>query len=270
MKIMKRPTFFFLRQYLDLIGQLTWREVTGRYKGSFIGLGWSIIQPLVMLAVYTFVFAVIFKAKWGNDSVDGNVGFALTLFMGLISFNIFSETLNSTPSLILQHVNYVKKVVFPLEILPLVRFSAVLIHALFSLIVLFAGILLIRHEICGTALLLPVVWFPMFLFTLGCAHFLASLGVFIRDIDASVGMLTTVLFFLSPIFYPVSAVPDRFQIFIRLNPMATFVEDARRVVLWGQMPDWPRFFLGFGISLLVLLFGFLWFMKTKKAFADIL
>jgi lipopolysaccharide transport system permease protein len=259
-----------LWKYRDLIRQLTWREVVGRYKGSFIGMGWSFIQPLVMLCVYTFVFSVIFKARWGVGADEGKAAFALTLFMGLITFSVFSEVANSAPTLVLGNVNYVKKVVFPLEILPLVRLSSVLINALFSLGVLFIGILIINHCIHWTALLLPLIWLPMIIFTLGCGYFLASLGVFVRDMGAVIGVLTTMLFFLTPIFYPIRAVPERLHIVYRMNPLAIFVEDARRVVLWGQLPDWPWFCLGMVFSVAVLMFGFLWFMKSKKAFADVI
>ena len=259
-----------LWKYRDLIRQLTWREVVGRYKGSFIGLGWSFIQPLIMLFVYTFVFSVIFKARWGVESDEGKAAFALALFMGLITFSIFSEVANSAPSLVLGNANYVKKVVFPLEILPFVRLLSALINAVFSLGVLFVGILIFNHFIHWTALLLPLIWLPMVMFTLGCGYFLASLGVFVRDMGAVIGVLTTMLFFLTPIFYPISAVPEPFRIFCRVNPIAIFVEDARRVVLWGLFPDWPWFFFGMVLSVAVLIIGFVWFMKSKKAFADVI
>ena len=259
-----------LWKYRDLIRQLTWREVVGRYKGSFIGLGWSFIQPLIMLFVYTFVFSVIFKARWGVESDEGKATFALALFMGLITFSIFSEVANSAPSLVLGNANYVKKVVFPLEILPFVRLLSALINAVFSLGVLFVGILIFNHFIHWTTLLLPLIWLPMMMFTLGCGYFLASLGVFVRDMGAVIGVLTTMLFFLTPIFYPLSAVPEPFRIFCRVNPIAIFVEDARRVVLWGLFPDWPWFFFGMVLSVAVLIIGFVWFMKSKKAFADVI
>jgi lipopolysaccharide transport system permease protein len=259
-----------LWKYRDLIRQLTWREVVGRYKGSYIGLGWSFIQPLIMLGVYTFVFSVIFKARWGVESDEGKAAFALALFMGLITFSIFSEVANSAPSLVLSNANYVKKVVFPLEILPFVRLFSALINAVFSLGVLFVGILIFNHFIHWTALLLPLIWLPMMMFTLGCGYFLASLGVFVRDMGTVIGVLTTIIFFLTPIFYPISAVPEQFRIFCRINPIAIFVEDARRVVLWGLFPDWPWFFFGMALSVAVLIFGFVWFMKSKKAFADVI
>ena len=259
-----------LWQYRHLIYQFTWREVTGRYKGSFIGLGWSFIQPLVMLCVYTFVFSVIFKARWGAGPDEGKAAFALTLFMGMITFGIFSESVNSAPLLVLSNVNYVKKVVFPLEILPFANFFSALINALFSLVVLLLGIIIVYHRIHWTIILLPLVWLPLIFFTLGCGYFLASLGVFIRDVSTTVSLLTTISFFLTPIFYPVRAIPQQFRFFFQINPLAVYVEDSRRVVLWGILPDWPWFFCGLIFSVGVFVFGFTWFMKSKKAFADVI
>jgi lipopolysaccharide transport system permease protein len=259
-----------LWKYREMIRQLTWREVVGRYKGSFVGLGWSFLQPLMMLGVYTYVFSVIFKARWGVESGESNAAFALALFMGLITFGVFSEVANSAPSLVLGNSNYVKKVVFPLEILPLVRLFSALINALFSLGALFVGILIIDHSIHLTAFLLPLIWLPMMMFTLGCGYFLASLGVFVRDMGTVIGVLTTMLFFLTPIFYPISAVPQQFHILYRINPIALFVEDSRRVVLWGLYPDWPWYFCCAALSGALMVVGFLWFMKSKKAFADVL
>ncbi len=258
-----------LWQYRNLVRQLTWRAVIGRYKGSIVGLGWSFIHPLVMLAIYTFVFSAIFKSKWGVQAEEGKVAFAMALFTGLITFNIFAETVNNAPTAILNHVNFVKKVVFPLEILPMVGFLGAFTNALFSLAVLLLGLLVFNHFLHWTVILLPLVWLPVLCLSLGCGYFLASLGVFIRDVGATINILTTMLFFLSPIFYPVQAVPEQFRWVCRINPMAIFVEDARRVVLWGMTPDWELFIGGFVFSLVMMISGFLWFMKTKKAFADV-
>lgn len=255
-------------QHRDLIRQLTWREVMGRYKNSFLGFSYALIIPLVMLAIYTFVFSVIFQAKWGMGAEEGRIDFAMALFIGLITFNVFSEVVSGAPMLILGNANFVKKVVFPLETLVVVRFLSVIIHAVMSLIILFAGLLIFR-SIPVTAVLLPVVWLPLLLFTLGIGYFLASLGVFVRDLGVTVNIAVTMLFFLSPIFYPLRAVPEQFRIYSQMNPIAIFVEDARRVVLWGQVPDWHLFSVVVGISLAIFVLGFLWFMKSKKTFADV-
>lgn len=257
-------------RYRELIRQLTWREVVMRYKGSFIGLGWAFIQPLLMLSVYTFVFSVVFKARWGVQSGESRISFALTLFMGIITFNLFAEMLNVAPNLILSKVNLVKKIVFPLDILPLVHFLSVVINSLFSLAILLIGILLVNGAIHWTALFLPLVWLPMWILSLGCGYFLSSLGVFVRDFNTAVRVITMMFFFLTPIFYPISAVPPELQVLIKCNPIAIFVENARRVVIWGMLPEWWWFLSGCLFSLIVLMLGYVWFMKSKKAFGDVI
>ena len=232
-----------LWRYRQLIGQLTRREVETRYKGSFIGIGWSLIHPLLMLCVYTFVFSVVFQIRWGRGADESIVDFALALFTGLISFSVFSEMTNAAPTLILENFNYVKKVVFPLEILIVVRLFSVLINALFALIVLLCGIAFVNQFLNWTVLLLPLVWLPMILMTLGFGYFLASLGVFVRDLSAATSILCTMLFFLTPIFYPLHAVPEKFRFFSTLNPLAHFVENSRGVMLWGILPDWSTFLI---------------------------
>lgn len=259
-----------LYSYRNLIKQLVKRELIERYKGSFFGMGWSFIQPLFMLLVYTFVFSVIFKAKWGINPNEGRSEFALALFSGIITFGIFQEVVNAAPSLILSNANYVKKVVFPLEILPFVKILSALVNAFLSLYVLFIGFFYTHLYLPWTVLLVPLAWLPLILFSLGCGYFLASLGVFIRDISAAIPIVTTMLFFLTPIFYPASAVPERFQIFCKVNPLAIFVEDARRVILWELMPDWKLYGIGLGVSFVLFILGFVWFMKSKNAFVDVL
>ncbi len=259
-----------LWRYRQLIGQLTRREVETRYKGSFIGVGWSLIHPLLMLCVYTFVFSVVFQIRWGGQADESIVDFALALFTGLISFSVFSEVINAAPSLMLENVNYVKKVVFPLEILIVVRLFSVLINALFALIVLLCGIVFVNGFLHWTVLLLPLIWLPMILMTSGFGYFLASLGVFIRDLGAATNILCTMLFFLTPIFYPLHAVPERFRFFTTLNPLTHFVENSRGVMLWGIFPDGSTFFIVLCVSILVWIFGFIWFVKSKNAFADVI
>ena len=257
-------------QYRNLIRLLTWREVVGRYKGSFLGIGWSLIHPLAMLIVYTFVFSTVFKTRWGIQPEEGKITFALTLFMGLITFRIFADVASASPSLITRNINYVKKVVFPMEILPFVVFLNAMVNSLFSLMALLLVLFLSTQSIHLTILLLPVVWAPVIFFSMGMGYLLASLGVFIRDLGASVDILVNMLLFMCPIFYPIQAVPERFRIFIQLNPVSLCIEDARRVVLWGMAPDWPFLFGNFLFSCLFFSLGVLFFMKTKELFAEIL
>jgi lipopolysaccharide transport system permease protein len=261
---------YHLWAYRGLISKLSRKAILVRYRGSLLGFLWAFIQPLMMLAVYTFVFSVIFEAKWGQGLDQDRLSFALALFVGILTFNIIGDTVNASPGLILGHANFVKKVVFPLEILPVVKLIESMIFSLFGLSALLAAKLISTHSLSWTLLLLPVVWFPVSLFALGWSYFLSSLGVFIRDIGSITSVVVTMLFFLSPIFYPLSAVPESLIFYIRMNPIAVFVQDARRVVLWSQAPDWQWFAICLFISVITFVLGFTWFMKSKKAFADVL
>jgi len=253
-----------------LISQFVKRDVLSRYKGSYLGIFWSFLYPLLMLSVYTFVFSVIFKAKWGISMTESKVEFALTLFCGIIAFNIFSETVNQAPRLILNNPNFVKKVIFPLEILPIVSIGSALIHSFISLIILLVGVAIFMHTLSWTIAYIPIVIFPLILMTLGISWFLASIGVFVRDIGYAIGIVTQILFFLTPVFYPISVVPKAFQTIMRLNPLSVIVEDFRRVVIWGMQPDWPWLGLVTIISLLIAVSGYIWFNKCKKVFADVI
>ncbi len=230
--------FRHLWECREIILPMTRREIAGRYRGSWLGFGWSFLQPLLMLAVYTFVFSVVFEIRWGVSPEESRAAFAIALFMGLISFSIFAETVNGAPTSILSQPNLVKRVVFPLEVLPLVRLLSTFVQAFFSLAVLILGMLAVFGGVPWTMALLPLIWIPLGFFTLGLAYFLASVGVFIRDVGTLTGIFTTMLLFLSPIFYPMRAVPEKFHFIYRLNPVAVFVEEARKVAVWGIQPDW--------------------------------
>jgi lipopolysaccharide transport system permease protein len=212
---------------------MTQREVLGRYKGSFMGLAWSFFTPLLMLAVYTFIFSVVFKARWGDGGEESNTGFAVVMFVGMIVHGLFAEALNRAPGMILSNVNYVKKVVFPLEILPVIAMCASLFHTVISLGVLLAAYALFKGFIHWTAVFIPFVLFPLVLLSLGLAWMLASLGVFLRDVGQTIGLLTTVMMFLAPVFYPLTAVPEALRPLIMLNPLTFIIEQARNALVWG-------------------------------------
>lgn len=254
----------------DLIRQFTRREVEGRYKGSFLGLFWSFVNPLVMLLIYTFVFGVVFKSKWPNAKTGSLSEFAVTLFCGLIAFNIFGECIGRASALVTSVPNYVKKVVFPLEILPISALGAALFHGAVSLSILLVANLLMNGVLQWTLVLLPLVLLPLICLTLGLTWFLASLGVFVRDIGYTVALVVQVLFFLTPIFYAVESIPEPYRSVIGLNPLAPIVEDFRRVVLWGAQPNWGALTMLLVVCGAVMLLGYAWFMKTKKAFGDVL
>ncbi len=260
-----------LWQNRSLIAQMSKREVVGRYKGSILGLAWSFFNPVFMLVVYTFVFSEIFKSRWGGVGVEeSKTQFAIVLFVGMIVLGLFSEVVNRAPTLVLANVNYVKKVVFPLEILPLIVMGAALFHAMISLAVLLSAFFLLNGYLHWTALLLPLVLLPLLILIMGLAWILASLGVFLRDVGQFVTILTTVLTFLSPIFYPVSAVPEAARVFIMANPLTFIIEQSREVLLWGHLPDWSGLGLYTLVALMFAWAGFVWFQKTRKGFADVL
>jgi len=265
------PAELFLSIYRnrELIATLVKREVLGRYRGSIMGILWSLFNPIFMLTIYTFVFSVVFKARW-NQGSDSRTEFALVLFAGLIVFNLMAECVNRSPSLILQNANYVKKVIFPLEILPVVSLGASIFHAVISLGVWLAAYCMFFGVPHLTVTLAPLVILPLLFFIMGLSWMLASLGVYIRDVSQFVGMAMTILMFLSPIFYPITAIPERYRFFIQLNPISPAIEQIRQILFWGEVPNievWSIYLL---MSLGVAFLGFAWFQKTRKGFADVL
>ena len=227
------------------------------------------MNPVVILTVYTFVFSVVFKARWGVGD-ENKFQFALILFVGLIVYNMFAECVNRAPSLVANNLNYVKKVVFPLEILPLVMLGAALFHSTVSFGILLPFLAVLNFSLHWTVVFIPVVLLPMILMTLGACWFLASLGVFLRDVTQTVNILTTVLMFLSPIFYPIAALPEKYRIFISMNPLTIVIEQMRAVVIRGDLPSWKWLFILTVLSALMAWLGLVWFQKTRKGFADVL
>jgi lipopolysaccharide transport system permease protein len=258
-----------LKTNRGLIYNLTKREVIGRYRGSIMGLLWSFFNPVLMLTVYTFVFSVVFKARWVGGT-ESKTEFALVLFAGLMLFNLFAECLNRAPNLILGNVNYVKKVVFPLEILPFVAMGSAAFHLLISLFVWLAFYLIFFGIPQATIVLLPVLLIPFFLMTLGLSWFLASLGVYLRDVSQIIGVMMTALMFLSPIFYPIAALPEEYHLFMQISPLTFTVEQARDVMIWGKGLDWGAWAMYMLLAAIIAWFGFAWFQKTRKGFADVL
>jgi len=222
-----------------------------------------------MLLVYTFVFGVVFKARWAGTE-EATADFAITLFAGLIVFNLFSETISRSPTLITSNINYVKKVVFPLEILPCVTLGSALFHALISLVVWLGCYVVVKGVPLSHALLTPLVILPLLIFTLGLSWLLASLGVFVRDISQIISIVVGLLLFLSPVFYPLSALPPLAQKLMRYNPLAQTIEQTRGVLLHGTSPDMTVYFIYLLMSVLVAWACFAWFQLSRRAFADVL
>lgn len=248
------------------------REVVGRYRGSILGLFWSFLTPAVMLALYTFVFSGIFGARWvseGNGQSETS-GFAIIVFAGLILHGFFAEILTRSPTLIYSNVIYVKKVMFPLEILPVVAVGSALFHALVSVAVLLICQFAITRHLPVTLLWLPAVLAPFVVLTVGIGWFLASLGVYFRDTTQVLGPLAAALLFLSPILYPPSRLPEIVRPYLILNPLTFIIEQTRGVLIRGVMPDLVGLAVYSVIALLVAAAGLLWFQKTRRGFADVL
>ena len=252
-----------------LIFLLARREVLGRYSGSILGVFWSFINPLLMLAVYTFFFSIVFKAEWATGR-DSRSEFALILFSGLMVFNIFSECLLRAPTLILSNVNLVKKVVFPLEILSWVNLMTAFFHFFISLNVWCVVYFVFFRTFHLTVFMMPLILLPLAFFTIGFSWFFASLGVYIRDLPQLMGTLISILMFLSPIFYPATKVPDSYRFYLNFNPLTPAIEMSRDLMFFGKVPDFFSFFYFLIIGLLIAFLGFTFFQKTRRGFSDVL
>ena len=267
---MKLLFLIALWKHRELWWRLTEREVLGRYRGSALGIGWSLITPLAMLAVYTFVFSQVFKARWGGLEQAGPLGFAINLFAGLIVFNFFSECAIKATSLVVSNPNYVKKVIFPLDILAPVSIGSAGFHAISSLAILAIFEFIAFRGIPTSVIWLPLVWIPLVLACLALSWLLASLGVFLRDIGQLISVFVNMLMFLSPIFFPLSALPTAWQPWLGLNPLAAVIEQTRNVLIEGEAPSIHYLLIGCGSGILICEFAHRFFERSKKAFADVL
>jgi lipopolysaccharide transport system permease protein len=269
----EKPTSFislinvFLKNN-QLIRSMIKREVIGRYRGSLIGLAWSFFNPIFMVTAYTIVFSMIFKMRWAADGIESKTQFGLILFAGIIIFNLFSEVINQSPNLILSNGNYIKKVVFPIEILSIVSIGAAVFHALISLFVLLAAFLLFNGYLHWNVIFLPLFFMPFLILLLGISWVLASIGAFVKDAGQVINLITTLLMFLSPVFYPLSAVPEKLKFFITMNPVTFIIEQTRELVIYGNNPNWVGTFIYTLISACVAWCGFYFFQKMRKGFAD--
>lgn len=258
-----------LRRNADLIYELARREVAGKYKESWLGMLWALLVPLALLFVYTFVFGVVMNVRWGETHSGSKVEFALMLFVGMLVHTFFSECVSKSPELILRNASYVKKVVFPLEIMAVAAVLSALFHLASALVVFLAAAVVVYGGLPWTAVLFPVVLVPIILFTLGVSWFLTSLGVYFRDVTQFVSLVVILFLFLSPVFYPVSALPERFRFLLSLNPLTLPIESGRLVLIVGKQPDWLGLLMQTALGAAVAYIGFWWFQKTRKGFADV-
>lgn len=252
----------------DLIFSFARRDLAGRYKGSALGIAWAVLTPIVMIAIFTFIFAGIFGARFGAS--DSHWDYALYLFCGLLPWSMFQESVQQSATTIVAHANLVKRVVFPLETLPAAQAFAALGTQLFATIALLIGIVVIRQNLQLTALWFPLLLIPQLLFALGAAWLIASLGVFLRDIAQGITLLLMAWMYLTPIIYPESIVPERFQWFINVNPFTPLVRSYRHIFLDGLAPDWRGLAYFTAVALVLFIFGYWWFARTRKNFADVI
>lgn len=252
-----------------VIGQLAKRAILGRYRGTVLGLLWSLVTPLLLLAVYTFVFGTILQVRWVSQS-GGNAEFAAILFSGMLVHGILAECLTQASTLIVANPQYVKKVVFPLEALPWVTVISAFFQGVISTGILLAYLFFVQGGIPWTAVLFPIPLFVLAFVCIAAGWLISATAVYLKDIAQMMGLLSTVLFFMAPILYPKTALPVEFQNLLYLNPLTYIIEQFRAVVLWGQLPNWNGLAL-YGIaSVAVAWMSLAWFQKTRKGFADVL
>lgn len=253
-----------------LIAALSRREVEGRYRGSVFGIFWSFLNPILALTVFTFVFGEIFQARWAGATTTGGVDFAAALFSGLLIYNFFSECLGKAPTLVLLNTNYVKKVVFPLEVLGIVNVLSALFHLLAAYLILIGLMLLSNWTLSWHAALVPFVMLPFVLMVTGLCWGLSALGVYLRDIGQIIAPVLTALMFLSPVFYPLSSVSPHLQKIYILNPVTTVIEQVRGLLLYHTLPDWRSWLIYATIALTTAMLGYAFFQKSRSGFADVI
>lgn len=261
--------FAALRASLDhryLLGQLIKRDVLLRYRGAYFGLLWIFLNPLIMLAIFSYVFGHIFQTRW--PAADQGIPFALNLYCGLIAFNLFAETVSRAPGAVRGYPSYVKKIIFPVEILPVVPLGAALVHGLFNALILAAALAWTGH-LNASVLLFPVLLLPLLLTGLGLAWFLAAWGVFIKDMTQIVPIFVQMLLFLSPVFYPAQAVPEALRPFYTHNPLGSVIE-ALRAALAGTPIDWGAWGVALALAAAVFTLGQAFFHHSRDEFADAL
>lgn len=262
-------SYLFPWQYANLIGQFAKREFDARYRQSLLGAAWAFLTPLLMLCVYTLVFRFVFKLRWGQIGDESDLAFALRLFAGLAVFNFFAECVTRAPRLILDQPHLVKKVIFPLEIMPWISALTAMANLLVALLLLILLGAWDRGAVSPTVLALPLVWLPLLPLCVGLGWLLCALGTYVRDVGQILGMLVSLLMFLSPIFFPVDALPTAVRPWMFLNPLALTMTQTRQVLLDGLWPDWWAWALHVLACGLVAVVGAAFFRSARKGFADV-
>lgn len=265
----RRGPLSALVAYRSLTWELAKRDVLGRYRGASFGLLWSLLSPFLMLMVYSFAFGFVMKARWPQAQAGGT-HYSIILFVGLIVHGFFAECLSRGPHLITGNANFVKRVIFPLEILPWPMVLSALFHTFMNLLVFLALHLFLDHQLSWTTVLLPIVLLPLVLLALGVSWLLAALGVYLRDIGQITGVLATAMLFLSTAMYPMDALPPMYRWLLELNPLTFIINQARAVALWGTWPDWRGLGVYTVCAIIVMAAGYGLFGLTRRGFADVI
>jgi len=253
-----------------ILRQLIRRDIHSRYRKSALGMVWALLTPLLTFAVYAYVFSAILQIRFPSRIANVEHNYGIVLFSGLMLHFFVTEVLTRSPTLILENVNFVKKVVFPLETLSVVATGSAVVTLAFNFAVLLMALLFFEAKIPVTTLLVPFVWLPYVAIVLGISWFLSSIGVYLRDVGHLVGIISTVMLFGSPILFPVETLPESLQTLIWLNPLSVPVEATRDLVLWGTLPSLRALAIYSGVSVAVVWLGAYWFQCTKRGFADVL
>lgn len=255
----------------ELWWQFTVRAVEVRHRGSYLGVLWLVLNPLLMLALYVIVFGFIFGSRFHGHEGEGQADFALAVFLGLSLFHVLSETISTAPSLIVGNPNLVKKVVFPLEVLPLANVSAYWFHFFINMALFAAGCLAFGRSVpLGGLLLAPVIFLPHFLLTLGTGWFLSALGVFFRDINQIIQLVAQIILYASAIFYSTEMIQGFAWNVLKWNPLLHTVELSRQALLWHQPLNLSHLAYTWCVGVFACIVGRLFFEKTKHAFADVI
>jgi lipopolysaccharide transport system permease protein len=263
-----QPALTLLNEHKGLIRSMVRRDLTSRYKGSIMGLAWAFITPAVMIVIFTLIFQGIFKAKFGEQG--GYLSYGIHLFCGLLPWLAFSDGIQRSALSLIDNVNLVKRVVFPIEALPVNVTLSALVQQMIGTIILIVAALILEQKVHPTILLLPLLIAPQVLVTLGLGWLMASLGVFIRDMPQFNQLAFSAWMYLTPIFYPESQIPEKYRWLVNLNPMAPLIRSYRRILLEGRLPDWRGLTITLVFAVVCFIVGYWWFERTKKAFADVL
>lgn len=252
-----------------LLGQLTKKDIELKYKDSVLGMLWSVIVPILMIVIYTFVFSVVFRPQWISDT-GSKFEFSLIMYCGLVAFNMLSDVMARSSGLIAANANYVKKVIFPLELLSVVITLTALFNSFISLIVLVIAKFILTHTVSVTLPLVVVVYIPLVIFTVGVSLMLSAMSVYLKDIASVISVVITVLMYVSPVFFSLESVPESYRIICEINPMTYMIENFRNVVLYGTMPNWLYLVISFVIAIVMAWLGGTIFRRAKEGFADVL